>query len=232
MKAKIAILVVFLSLAACKKPEVVVAPPAPTPTPAPPIAVATPEPAPPERHLAVEGVFYLVSWVRVENSDGVTGLPPGTGVKLVRPGVYLTPAGEWPLEANQITNDLDVARQARDAGAAGQALAKQRQAIEEEKAAAADAAAREQAARSNDANLQGLDRTNLTRKLEALRQQKAVLQGQVSSYFHAVGQENRGRVLGRIEAGSSVDNLAGARAELRQVEGQIRDTEAALRRLK
>jgi hypothetical protein len=98
-----AILAVFaaLSLAACNKPAVVVAPPpstplpiatpAPTPPPTPvavrittpsptPVAVAKPPPATPARHLAAEGVFYLVSRVRIETNDGIVGLPPGTGV--------------------------------------------------------------------------------------------------------------------------------------------------------
>jgi len=74
-------------------------------TAAPPVPTATPELAPP-------GVFYLIAAARVETSDGVTGLPPGTGVKLVRPGVYLTPAGEVSLNPSLLTNDMGVARRA------------------------------------------------------------------------------------------------------------------------
>lgn len=85
-----------------------------TPTPAP-VAAATPSPATPAPRLAPEGVFYLVSAYRVEGKDGIVGLPPGTGVKRVREGIYLTPAGELPLDSELLTNDLDIARQARDA---------------------------------------------------------------------------------------------------------------------
>lgn len=62
--------------------------------------------------LAPPGVFYLLSTAHVETKDGVTGFPPGTEVKLVQPGVYLTPAGKVHLSAMQVTNDLGKARNA------------------------------------------------------------------------------------------------------------------------
>src|SRR5437868_3412110 len=92
--------IVALAFASCSKPNQTEEPPAATPAPiatparaenisqAPPPttpAPATPSPAP---QLAPEGVFYLIAAARVETPDGIRGLPPGTGVKLVRPGVY------------------------------------------------------------------------------------------------------------------------------------------------
>jgi hypothetical protein len=79
----------------------------------PPVAATTPQLAPP-------GVFYLIKAARVETADGVTGLPPGTGVKLLHDDVYLTPAGQARLGAEMLTNDLNIARQARDGDRAAQ----------------------------------------------------------------------------------------------------------------
>jgi hypothetical protein len=114
-----------LVLDGCKKPvaseetpeETAPSAAAPSATPPPasqPVAVVTPAPATPAPELAPPGVFYLLAAARVETTDGIMGLPPGTGVKLVRPGVYLTPAGEAPLDASKLTNDMGVARRARD----------------------------------------------------------------------------------------------------------------------
>ena len=124
-----------IAFASCHKPTVdnsVPEPEAPASTPSPatpaptraPVAAATPAPPTPAPQLAPPGVFYLVQNVRIETDSGVTGLPPGTGVKLVRPGVYLSPAGEISLRPEQITNNLALARQARDADRAAQASLK------------------------------------------------------------------------------------------------------------
>jgi len=129
-----------VGLSACKKPVATEPeePPAATPTPPPVVAVATPTPpavvvatpAPPEStpsapELAPPGVFYLIVAARVETKNGIMGLPPGTGVKLVRPGIYLTPAGEVPLSAEQMTNDLVVARRVAAADKNKQAALRQ-----------------------------------------------------------------------------------------------------------
>jgi hypothetical protein len=71
-------------------------------------ASATAAPAKPE--LAPPGIFYLIEATHIETADGIVGLKPGDGVKLVRPGVYLSAGGEVPLRADQVTNDLAVAR--------------------------------------------------------------------------------------------------------------------------
>lgn len=122
-------------------PVEVVATPTPVPTtPVPePIAAATPPPAPapatPAPELAPEGVFYLLAAARVETADGLVGLPPGTGVKLVRPGIYLTPSGEVPLDPALLTNDMGKARAARDADRARQGAAQAQVAAEGARAA-------------------------------------------------------------------------------------------------
>jgi hypothetical protein len=245
MKATLAVFAA-LSLAACNKPAVVVAPPpatplpietpAPTPTPTPvavrittpsptPVAVAKPPPATPARHLAAEGVFYLVSWVRIETNDGIVGLPPGTGVKLVRPGVYLTPNGEAPLNDFQITNDLDIARQARDAGLAGKAIANKRLAEEEAKAATLTAAANREAGATHNAQLNEIERKKLTAKLADLKRKRAPLDAQES-----VLSEDADRLKGKKAEDNSAD-LTAVRAQLNAVDQEILDTQAALNRL-
>jgi len=108
------------------EPETSVPPTTPAPaTPTlEPVAVATPPPATPAPELAPPGVFYLIAAARVETSDGIVGLKPGTGVKLVRPGIYLTPAGEVSLNPEQMTNDLALARRVASADSSAQAAVK------------------------------------------------------------------------------------------------------------
>ncbi|MEP6671753.1 MAG: hypothetical protein ABJF10_21515 [Chthoniobacter sp.] len=94
--------------------EVPAATPAPklaTPEPKP-VAVATPTPPPatPAPELAPPGVFYLVTKVSVETSDGILGLKPGQPLREVRPGVYKADNNEVTLRPDQVTNDMAVAR--------------------------------------------------------------------------------------------------------------------------
>jgi hypothetical protein len=246
MKATLAVFSA-LSLAACNKHEVVLAPPpatplpiatpAPTPTPTPvavrsttpsptPVAIATPPPATPARRLAAEGVFYLVSWVRIETNDGIVGLPPGTGVKLVRPGVYLTPAGEAPLNDYQITNDLDIARRARDAGLAGQAAVNQRQTEEERKAAALAAGAEREGTATHNAQLDEIERKKLNAKLADLKRKRATIDAQES-----VLTEDADKIISKRGADANSADRASVRAQLNAVEQEILDTQAALNKL-
>ena len=74
------------------------------------LAASLPVTAIPE--LAPPGVFYLLTPARVETKDGIIGFPPGTRVTLVRPGIYLTPAGKVSLAETQLTNDIGIARAA------------------------------------------------------------------------------------------------------------------------
>jgi hypothetical protein len=122
----------------CKKKEVAeTAPeeaPAATPppaatTPAPkPVAAATPKPIPatPAPELAPPGIFYLVTAVSVETSDGIFGLKPGQLLRLVRPGVYRADNNEVTLRPDQVTNDLTIARRLANQDKQTQAAIQQR----------------------------------------------------------------------------------------------------------
>jgi len=107
----------------CKKKEVAEEPEeAPAAAPAKPkpaipepksVAVTTPAPKPaatPAPELAPPGIFYLVTSVSVETSDGILGLKPGQMLKLVRAGVYKADNNEVTLRPDQVTNDLTIAR--------------------------------------------------------------------------------------------------------------------------
>lgn len=130
----LAAVTMLISLTACHKPVAQEESSAPesSSSPSPAIAAATPAPAAPQKEsstaptttttpaaaapsvaeLAPAGVFYLIEAARVETDSGVTGLPPGTGVKLLHDDVYLTPAGEAHLRREQVTNDMALARKA------------------------------------------------------------------------------------------------------------------------
>jgi hypothetical protein len=163
--------IVALAFAGCEKKQEVAlteepSPPIETPIPTTP-PPATPPPATPAPELAPEGVFYLVTSARVETTDGIRGLPPGTGVKLVREGIYLTPVGEVPLDPSQLTNDMQRARQARDADRAAQADVKAR--------ALADKAAADSAARIAATPLPLATQSAATAKLEELSRQSSLI---------------------------------------------------------
>lgn len=111
------------------------APPTATPpaktvaTPAPqPVVVATPTPPPaaPAPQLAPPGVFYLVTAVSVETSDGILGLKPGQLLREVRPGVYRADNSEVTLRPDQVTNDLGIARRLVSQDQRNQAAIQQR----------------------------------------------------------------------------------------------------------
>lgn len=138
----------LLSLTACRKPvaqeesaepestptpssKVASVPSSPTPAAttsetAPAPTPATPTSTPIAAELAPPGVFYLIEAARIETDSGLTGLPPGTGVKLLHDDVYLTPAGEARLRAEQLTNDMTRARKALAAEKASQNAAQAR----------------------------------------------------------------------------------------------------------
>jgi hypothetical protein len=81
-----------------------------TPAPKPVVVATTPPAATPAPELAPPGVFYLITAVSVETSDGIVGLKPGQLLREVRPGVYRADNNEVTLRPEQITNDLKVAR--------------------------------------------------------------------------------------------------------------------------
>jgi len=124
-------LTLAVALAGCQKPSGEQAAPTPAPTaetnltPVAETPVATPPPVvekttPPPPDIAPEGIFYLIAPVSLDTGEGIHALTPGTGVKLVRDGVYLTPIGEIPIPSEKLTNNLTIARHARDSFRAGQ----------------------------------------------------------------------------------------------------------------
>jgi hypothetical protein len=108
-------------MSGCKKPaETATEPeatPAPNPAPATPamVAAATPSPEPvqlatPKPELAPPGIYFLLSAVSVETSDGIVGLKPGQMLKEIKPGLYQADANQVSLRPDQVTNDLSIAR--------------------------------------------------------------------------------------------------------------------------
>jgi len=85
-----------------------------------PVPVATPaqaaSPAPPAvvKHLAPQGVYYLVERISITTDSGIVGVSPGTKVTFVRDlgNAWLMTNGKTQFEVtqDQVTNDLDVAK--------------------------------------------------------------------------------------------------------------------------
>ena len=140
--AVIAISLAAFVLTGCSKPTQtaptveVQATPEPTPaiaataTPAPQkpasVPTATPAPATPEpNYFAPEGVYFLTSTASVETPDGIVGLRPGTRAVLQPDGRYLANGQLFELRADQLTNDLRVARQVAAADQTAQAAIRQ-----------------------------------------------------------------------------------------------------------
>ena len=87
-----------------KKPTAVASPPPPKQTPT---IVTKPQ------RLAPEGTYFVRSRLSVTTQFGVTGLPPGTRVRVLRPegkNVRITDGQtELSVDPAQLTNDLDEA---------------------------------------------------------------------------------------------------------------------------
>jgi hypothetical protein len=86
-----------------------------------PLAVATPAPDP----LAPPGIFFLVQKASITTDDGIIGLKPGQGLRLVTAGTYEADGQTVRLRDDQVTNNLRLARQAAAADAASQAALRQ-----------------------------------------------------------------------------------------------------------
>jgi hypothetical protein len=89
-------------------------------TPAEPVfksRIPIPEGPPGEKHYAPGNTFYVLERVSYEHASGVSAVVPGDPVRLVkrnpngtmkvRAGVY-----EFDVKESQLTNDLDLAREA------------------------------------------------------------------------------------------------------------------------
>lgn len=233
------VIVAALAFAGCSKPsstqtedEQSPAPSTPAGTtakkespPAPPASKETAPPSPatantPPSDLAPEGVYYVVSNVRVETSAGVQVLLPGTGVRKIRPGVYLTPLGEAQLAQNQVTNIISVARAARDASQAEQAALKRM---------ATPAAVMQRArveAQKPDANhlaaVKQMETDQAKRELATLAQQKAAIQSQIDALGIKLAKENYNQnIKGRKVLSTTGQQMNTAQSQLQAVEAQI-----------
>jgi hypothetical protein len=83
--------------------------------PALPWAPAAAQATPPERvkHLAPQGVYYLLQRVSITTDDGIVGVDAGTKVTLVKDtGASLQVTDgktQFEVTPNQVTNDMDTA---------------------------------------------------------------------------------------------------------------------------
>ena len=91
-------------------------PAAPPPTPIP-VRVAVSTPAP-RKHLAPVGIYFLAERISVTTDFGVTGIAPGTEVKLLKAGTPMRVTDgreQFDVMPSQVTNDLDIAAQVANA---------------------------------------------------------------------------------------------------------------------
>ncbi len=235
-----------LALASCSKPvaeqapapsaeatpePIAVATPAPAAPPPPPVTMATPAPAIPASELAPPGVFYLLAAARVETPDGIRGLPPGTGVKLVRAGVYLTPYGEMPLDPRQLTNDMAAARRARDAERATQATVQAQGAADAARAAEKARAAAVKAEAEQATAMKAADRQRVEGRVVALMKQEAALEVQINNLSAKASNESFNKeVKGRTVGSTTNTQLTTARAQLEIIRAQLQEANRDLRK--
>src|SRR5262245_45330264 len=122
----------IILLAACDKPATTTdnnqesrptPEPTPPPTPQPKVALVpppeetkpTPEPVPvaPAKNLAPEGILFAVDRIKITTADGIRAVNPGTRLKIVRKtdtGYIVSDGqGEFPAEADQVTNEVATA---------------------------------------------------------------------------------------------------------------------------
>jgi endonuclease/exonuclease/phosphatase family metal-dependent hydrolase len=130
------------------EPPVVLPPPTPTPTPTP---EPTPEPEP-EARFAPEGILYVVKRFSEPHEDGVRGFSPGAEVRLLRQeaGYYVVTDGvvDARRPRSWFTREIALAEELRAQKVLSDEQIARRQAEERE---AYDAAARERAARWEEA---------------------------------------------------------------------------------
>jgi hypothetical protein len=175
---------------------------------------------PPE--LAPPGVFYLVQAVRVETDSGVTGLPPGTGVKLVREGVYLTPAGEVQLQPEVLTNNLALARKARDADRAAQAALRTRAAqVPAANAPQGAPQGSQDPAQIEKAAMQ-VERQEVAARVASLQQQADALRTQLTTLIAKKNKEDYDKAMkGRMIASTTAADIASTQTALSAIQAQI-----------
>lgn len=224
-------------LAACRKPTPPEEPDAPATrvevaTPAP--VVATPMPATPVpvvHRLAPEGIFYVLQRVTVTTDDGIHGLAPGTGVRLVRKtdaGMVVTDGQhEFTALPSQLTNDLDVA------GNAAGIDARQRANLAAAQQAQVAAIAQQQKAALAPASSGGAGGYSpIQAKIDGLLRQEATLTAEISrlNASEAATAEASGRV-GSLKSTTAVER-SGLTERLVAVRKQLFEARAEAERLK
>ncbi|MGA3170952.1 MAG: hypothetical protein ABSE62_08035 [Chthoniobacteraceae bacterium] len=94
-------------------------------------------------HLAPEGIYFLTKQVGVTTDSGITGLEPGTEVKVLKDGgatLHVTDGREeFDVGSDSITNNLDTARDACAQNAAALAAVAQWNSVREKEAEATEA---------------------------------------------------------------------------------------------
>jgi len=235
-------------LAACSKPvaqdestpatptpaPVAAATPTPAPTPAQvavvPHNAATPQPSTPAPELAPPGVFYLLVAVRVETDSGVTGLPPGTGVRLLHDDLYQTPAGEAHIAEGQVTNDMALARKAKSADAATQAAAQARIAADGKTIAERQRAdANYKPTAQQVANKNAQDQQELRTRIATLQAQYQAVATQRDALAQKQGYENYRKATGHIVSSTSGQQVQALDGQLQTIQAEVNRLSGMLR---
>ena len=101
----IIICIALILLSACSKKQ--------EPPPPPVKTVAVPTPTVPVRHLAPDGIFFLLTRISITNDSGVVGINPGTHVTLIKHAgnklLVTDGVNKFEVTATQLTNDIDIA---------------------------------------------------------------------------------------------------------------------------
>jgi hypothetical protein len=147
----------------------------------------------------------------VETSSGVIGLTPGSGAKLVRPGVYLTSAGEVELSDDQVTNNITYARQILAADQTAQAALRA--------ASAAQAPPVENPTATTTASVLSASASGFGKaeKLDQIKKQLIILQSQEANIRAQIQHENS------VYHGVNTIHSSDLPNQLRALEQQVRD---------
>lgn len=161
----------------------------------------------------------MLASVRIETESGITGLPPGTGVKLLHDDLYLTPAGEAHLDAAQMTNDMTIARAAMNADRSAQAAT---QKVLSAQAAAAHALQAAAAQGSTAAPGAPVDMANVRTRIAELEAQREGLNSKLSVLREKQsGEQFRADVRRHIIASSTVEQEKAVIDEITEINIEI-----------
>jgi len=97
--------------------------------------VAVPTPTLRLRHLAPEGVYFLLTRVSITNENGVIGINPGTKVTMLKPSEHLLQVtdgeNKFDVYSTQLTNDIDIANNLTQKDCASQSSLKAKLVIQQ-----------------------------------------------------------------------------------------------------